>query len=204
MARPRSDDKRSSIVSAAIRVIAAEGVSASTAAIAKEAGVSNGSLFTYFATKADLLNHLYVQLKSEAATASLKDLPPDDDPREQMLCLWSQRLRWAADAPAKHKALAHLLVSDEITPESREQGQRVMADVMRLLDRTHRNGPMHGASMVFVMSLIAALANVTVDFMIADPSNADRHCRAGFEAIWRVISEDASGERVGDGSFNKG
>ncbi len=55
MARPKSDDKRSAIVSAAIRVIAGQGLGAATATIAKEAGVSNGSLFTYFETKADLL-----------------------------------------------------------------------------------------------------------------------------------------------------
>jgi AcrR family transcriptional regulator len=64
MARPKSDDKRSAIVSAAIRVIAGEGLGAATATIAKEAGVSNGSLFTYFETKADLLNRLYVELKT--------------------------------------------------------------------------------------------------------------------------------------------
>jgi AcrR family transcriptional regulator len=39
-------------MSAAIRVIASEGPGAPTATIAKEAGVSNGSLFTYFETKA--------------------------------------------------------------------------------------------------------------------------------------------------------
>ena len=48
MARPKSDDKRDALVAAAARVIAAQGLSAPTAVIAKEAGVSNGSLFTYF------------------------------------------------------------------------------------------------------------------------------------------------------------
>jgi hypothetical protein len=45
---------------AAIRVIASQGLSAPTAVIAKEAGISNGPLFTYFKTKADLLP-LHVQ-----------------------------------------------------------------------------------------------------------------------------------------------
>ena len=60
MARPRSDEKRSAIMSAAIHVIASQGLGAATATIAKEAGVSNGSLFTYFQTKADLFNQLYI------------------------------------------------------------------------------------------------------------------------------------------------
>ena len=56
MARPRSDEKRGAIMAAATRVIAAEGLGAATAAIAQEAGVSNGSLFTYFETKTELFN----------------------------------------------------------------------------------------------------------------------------------------------------
>jgi AcrR family transcriptional regulator len=53
MARPKSEDKRNAIMAAAIRVIAAQGLAAPTATIAKEAGVANGSLFNYFETKAD-------------------------------------------------------------------------------------------------------------------------------------------------------
>jgi AcrR family transcriptional regulator len=51
MARPKSDEKRSAILEAATRIIVAQGLSAPTAGIAKEAGVANGSLFTYFEQK---------------------------------------------------------------------------------------------------------------------------------------------------------
>ena len=63
--RPRSDEKRSAILQAATRVIVMQGLSAPTAGIAKEAGVANGSLFTYFETKTDLFNHPYLELKAE-------------------------------------------------------------------------------------------------------------------------------------------
>ena len=64
MPRPRSDEKRSAILAAATRVIVAEGLSAPTMGIAKEAGIANGSLFTYFETKADLFNQLYLEIKT--------------------------------------------------------------------------------------------------------------------------------------------
>ena len=72
MARPKSDDKRSAIIAAAIHVIVKEGLSAPTATIAREAGIANGSLFTYFETKADLYNQLYLELKAEMAGAALE------------------------------------------------------------------------------------------------------------------------------------
>lgn len=99
MARPKSDDRRNAILAAAIRIIASQGLSAPTALIAKEAGVSNGSLFTYFDTKADLLNQLYIELKTETAFAALNALPNGEDVRSQMAHIWSGSLRWATSNP---------------------------------------------------------------------------------------------------------
>jgi AcrR family transcriptional regulator len=50
--------------------------------IAKEAGVANGSLFTYFEAKADLFNQLYLELKAEMASATLKNHPVSGEPYE--------------------------------------------------------------------------------------------------------------------------
>ena len=82
MARPRSEDKQNAIMEAATRVIGTHGLSAPTAMIAKEAGVSNGSLFSYFETKADLFDQLYLELKAGMATASLEGLPAEAPLRE--------------------------------------------------------------------------------------------------------------------------
>ena len=119
MARPRSEDKRNAILEAATRVIGAHGLSAPTALIAKEAGVSNGSLFAYFETKADLLNRLYVELKAEMAAGALDGLPTESDIRTQMFHVWSHLLRWATSSPDKRRTLAHLSVSEDVTSESR-------------------------------------------------------------------------------------
>jgi AcrR family transcriptional regulator len=52
MARPKSDDKRNAILTAAIATFAARGVwSTPTSAISKAAGIAEGTLFTYFGTK---------------------------------------------------------------------------------------------------------------------------------------------------------
>ncbi len=67
MARQRSEDKRNALMAAAARVIVTEGLGATTARIAQEAGVANGSLLTYFETKADLFNQLYLALQSVLA-----------------------------------------------------------------------------------------------------------------------------------------
>jgi AcrR family transcriptional regulator len=63
MARVRSPGKRSAILEAAVEEIAKSGLKASTAEIARSAGVAAGTVFTYFASKEELLNELYFELK---------------------------------------------------------------------------------------------------------------------------------------------
>jgi AcrR family transcriptional regulator len=188
MARPKNEDRRNAIMAAATRVIAAQGLSAPTALIAKEAGISNGSLFTYFDTKADLLNQLYVELKTETALAALAGIPTEKDIRDQMASMWSGSLRWAVAAPDKRRTLAQLTVSDEITETSRATGQRAMAGVSEVLARCRKNGPMRAAPFGLVVGLLNAAMDATVNFVLQDPANAKSHSRAGFEAVWRMIA----------------
>jgi AcrR family transcriptional regulator len=188
MARPRSDDKRNAIVTAAIRTIASQGLSAPTALIAKEAGVSNGSLFTYFATKADLLNQLYVELKTEMGEAALSNLPAESDTREQMRHVWFHWLHWSISQPDKHRTLAQLGVSDEITAQSHQAASRGVAGIAKLVEQSRANGPMRDAPLGLVVALISGVADATMDFMLRDPAKADAYCAEAFDAGWRMIA----------------
>src|SRR5258708_25504473 len=104
MPRPRSEDRRNAILSAGARVIASQGLAAPTAAIAKEAGVSNGSLFVYFDTKAALLNELYVALKTEMTAAATAGLDAGGEPREQAPHMGTQGLHAATSHPENARA----------------------------------------------------------------------------------------------------
>ena len=188
MARPKSDDRRSAIISAAIRVIAANGLGAPTATIAKEAGVSNGSLFTYFETKADLFNQLYMELKAEMAAAALDGLPIEGDSRQQLFYMWRHWLRWATSCPEKRRTLAYLDICDDITPKSHRTARQRMGGIAKVLERSRETGPMRDAPLTFVVALMNSMADTTVDFMIRDPANADVHCMTAFDGMWRMLA----------------
>jgi len=188
MARPRSEDKRNAILAAATRVIVTHGLSASTAMIAQEAGISNGSLFTYFETKADMFNQLYLELKAGMASAALEGLPARGELHEQFFHIWSNWMNWAVSNPEKRRALAQLGVSDEITPETRAAGHKTMAGFRELLERSRANGSMREAPMGFVVAIMTSLAEATMDFMVQNPDNGDKHCKVGFDALWRVLA----------------
>lgn len=188
MARPRSDAKRSAIMRAATHVIASQGLGAPTALIGKQGGVSRGSLFTYFDTKADLLNQLYVALRTESAAAAVSGLPVGSDHRQQMRHMWFRWLRWAIAHPDKRRVLARLSVSDDITAGSHRDGTRAFAGIAALLERSRADGPMRRAPIGLVAALMTGVAEAAMDVMTRDPANADAHCADAFDALWRMIA----------------
>jgi AcrR family transcriptional regulator len=188
VARPKSEKKRKAIMDAAIRVIVAQGLSAPIAGIAQEAGVSNGLLFVYFQTKADLFNQLYLDLKSEMAAAALKGLPHGAPLRETMSRAWSNWVGWAASNPDKRRALAHLQGYLELTPDTRMAAHKAMAGVGDLLRQLKSGGSLRNTSMEFTAAIVNALTETTMDFMINDPANARKHRKTGFEVLWRALA----------------
>ena len=187
IARPKSEDKRNAIMEAATRVIVTQGLSAPTATIAQEAGISNGSLFTYFETKADLFNQLYLELKTGMAACALEGFPVGGDLRKQVFHVWSNWMEWATSNPEKRRALTQLGVSGEITPTTRAAAQKAMAGLADLMEQLRTNGSLRNASKGFAAAIMNSLAETTMDFMIHDPANAKKHCKAGFEIFWRAI-----------------
>jgi AcrR family transcriptional regulator len=187
MPRPRSDEKRTAILEAATRIIVMQGLSAPTMGIAKEAGVANGSLFTYFETKADLFNQLYLELKVEMASATLKNHPANAEPYEEFFHAWRNWMNWALSNPHKRKALTQLGVSDEITSETRVAGHKTMAPVAELLERARAHGPMQRVPKGFVVALMNSVAEATMDFMTQDRANAKKYIKDGFDALWRML-----------------
>ncbi|MEK7951529.1 TetR/AcrR family transcriptional regulator [Luteolibacter soli] len=188
MARPKSNDKRTAILEAAVRVIDQEGLSAPTATIAREAGISNGSLFTYFETKTELFNQLYLELKTQMGTAAVEGFPAKAALRKQAHHVWWNWMHWAAAHPPKRRALAQLAVSEQITPETRAAVYKNIAGLIDVLERMRLRGSLQNGATNFASSMMTSLAETTMDYMINDPANADKHCTVGFETFWRATS----------------
>src|ERR1700761_3992078 len=132
MARPKSDDKRNAILAAAISVFAERGLGAPTSAISKAAGVAEGTLFTYFSTKDELINALYRELKLELADAMLANFPRKKNLRSKLHHIWNGYVQWGVENPAQCKVLEQLKVSDVLTGESKAAGLAPFAEIQEM------------------------------------------------------------------------
>lgn len=146
----------------------------------------------HFETKLVLLDQLYVALKSEMGSAATEGLPVGATPREQLHHLWTQWVAWATDAPEKRRALAQLDVASDISAESRDALHRSFAGTADILERCRAGGPMRAVPLGFVLRILNAIADATVDDLIERPESCapidDSRSTMAFDAIWRAIA----------------
>jgi AcrR family transcriptional regulator len=189
MARPRSEDKRNAILAAATQVIAELGVSAPTAKIAKVAGVAEGSLFTYFSSKDELLNELYLELKSELREEMMSGYPKTQNVKKRAAYGWQKYVDWGVAHPHKRKAMALLGMSDRVTEKSKAAGMRTFAEFNAMMQESVTNRALRDQPPAFVSAILATMAETTMDFMSRDAAQAEGYRSAGFEAFWHAISK---------------
>lgn len=95
MARPKSEDKKQALLEAATQAIAQSGIAASTAVIARNAGVAEGTLFRYFATKDELINTLYLHLKQDLCQSMIMELDRSiTDAKMMTRFIWNSYISW--------------------------------------------------------------------------------------------------------------
>ncbi|WP_027794809.1 TetR/AcrR family transcriptional regulator [Paraburkholderia acidipaludis] len=188
MARPKSEDKRNAILAAAIHVIATQGLGAPTARIAKTAGVAEGTLFTYFDNKDELLNALYLAIKAELREALAPDFPHDAGMRERARHLWRHYVDWGVANPDKRKVMLVLSASERVTEQSRAVGMQAFAEAGALIGNCIAQGHLDGHSPAFASAIMGALAETTMDFIVREPAQRERYLEAGFNAFWNAIA----------------
>ncbi|MBU9731524.1 TetR/AcrR family transcriptional regulator [Klebsiella variicola] len=188
MARPRSENKRKLILHAAVQTIAEAGLDATTQSIARRAGVAQGTVFTYFTNKDDLLNQLYLELKSQLRLT----LAHSDEPktlRDRVWMAWQAYVSWGVNHPSEHAVLAKLGLSSRISNETRNEGSRAFCDVSDLLEKARAGGALSNQPVEFTAAVMGGMGDITISFMRSAPATAEKTCLDGFNAFWNAVTK---------------
>lgn len=188
MARAKSEAKRTAILEAAVQIIAAEGLEASTAKIAKIAGVAEGSLFTYFATKDVLFNELYVELKREAFAVINTGFPREASLEKRARLVWENYLHWAMESPMRRKVSMKLGLSDRVTPETKAIAMQGRAEIERMLDDLSKRSGARELAPGFISALMQSMQEATMEFGAKFPKERKTYIEKGFLAFWKAVS----------------
>lgn len=189
LARPRSTDKHEAILDAAARALAEHGVAATTARIARLAGVAEGTVFTYFDTKDALLNALYLHLKAGLRSAMMDAFPGEDTVERRARHAWDAFVAWGVTNPDGRRALRQLEVGANIEEANRLAGAAgfgAVRDTFReCLSGT--SGLSTEQALGFCGALFASMAEVTMDSIAREPEQQAAYREAGFRAIWAAL-----------------
>jgi len=191
VARPKSEDKRNAILDAAIHLFAERGLTAApTSEISKRADVAEGTLFTYFKTKDDLINSLYREIKLELADAMMSDFPRRKNVRTRLRHVWDRYVNWGIANPRQRKVLAQLQVSEVLTKESRDAGSAPFVEFQTMIrdaiaERFFRND----LPVEVISKSLAALVEATIDLTVSNPSKAKNYRDSGFQMFWAGVTK---------------
>jgi AcrR family transcriptional regulator len=190
VARPKSEDKRNAILTAATRLFAERGLTAApTSEISKEAGVAEGTLFTYFKTKDDLINALYREIKLELADAMMSGFPRKKTVRTRLRHVWDRYVNWGIAHPKQRKVLAQLQVSEVLTNESRDAGSAPFVEFQIMIrDAIEQHVLRADLPSELIAKMLAASAEATIDLIALKPSMANKYRNGGFEIYWSGIA----------------
>ncbi|EPO7728315.1 helix-turn-helix domain-containing protein [Klebsiella pneumoniae] len=174
MARPKSEDKKQALLEAATAAFAQSGIAASTSAIARSAGVAEGTLFRYFATKDELLNELYLAIKLRLVRTMIAGLDPDEKrPKENARNIWNSYIDWG----------------ERITDETRRQVKESFPELNEMCQLSVKEIFLSEAYRAFGDALFLSLAETTIEFASHDPQRAREIIALGFEAMWHALHE---------------
>jgi AcrR family transcriptional regulator len=190
LARPKSEDKRNAILEAATRVFAERGLTAApTSEISKQAGVADGTLFTYFKTKDDLVNALYRETKLELADAMMSGFPRKKSVRTRLRHVWDSYVDWGVANPKQRKVLAQLQVSGMLSKESVEAGSAPFVEMQNMIRDAIEQRILRGDLPIELISkMLGASAEATMDLIVLKPAIANKYRIGGFEIYWAGIA----------------
>ena len=167
--------------------IAEAGLGAPTAKIATRAGVAEGTLFTYFATKEELLNELYLDLKAEVYKRVNANFPHKAALERRAWHLWASFLDWAIESPEKRKVSVLLNVSDLITSETRAKTATERGAIDATLSELESREALRGLPSGFAAATIAAMQEAAMDFIARHPKQRKMLIERTFRIFWRAV-----------------
>ncbi|HEY9777789.1 MAG TPA: TetR/AcrR family transcriptional regulator [Planktothrix sp.] len=188
MARPKSEEKRARLLSAATEVFAKNGLTASTASITSAAGMAEGTLFIYFKGKDELINELYAELKQELGEAMLRDYPGKESIQSRFKHVWDRLIDWGMENPDKLSTVHKIKVYEGLRPEVRDSLHAKFGEVHALWQTAQKEGIFQDVPHEFVMAVLSAQAETAIVFMKQDPKGAATYKEKGFEMFWSGIT----------------
>ena len=155
-----TNNKRAAIVKTAVRLFTERGFHGTpTSLIAKESGVSNGTLFRYFPTKEILINSVYYEIKGQLGRDLSTGVNDEKTIEEKARRIWGNLVRWGVNHPNEFLFIEQFSASPFITKIPEEEVMKDYALIKEVFDEIIKKGPFKDTdnSVALIMIFSAAM-----------------------------------------------
>lgn len=172
--RAKDDQKREAIFHATIKIINDEGYAkASMSKIAKEAGISQGLLYTYFESKEDLFQKTYLIVKESYLEHCGRNVVPDGDTQTQIRKICSNLL----DFLREHRDWFYFSEQSRMSPLIRSLTLEKTIMERSAVTTVFSNGIKTGVLKPLQVTLLVAFCFYPIEQIYAETSASDKYLK---------------------------
>ena len=188
--------KRQALLEAAIELFAKDGFwQTTTASIAQEAGVATGTLFTYFPTKNDLIDELYLTIKREAL-AELQREPKLHGSFEAVFKeIHTRLLKWGSANPKKFQLMLQLRQGNQVSQRIHETIEDDWKESYEWIMLGQQEGKLAKFPTNLLLSIIHGHLEAVIQHSIKynlSKKEVDEVAKISSEILWRYLSPQST------------
>ncbi|WP_055070450.1 TetR/AcrR family transcriptional regulator [Clostridium massiliamazoniense] len=184
-------DKKALVLNATLELISEQGFHGTPVSqIAKRAKVAVGTIYLYFPNKEDIINTLYIDIKTRLAQYILKNYSEERTIKESFLVILHNIVDYFVKYPKEFLFIEQYSNSPLITSNTKEEGIDIFMPVRELFNKAQKEKLIKELpiEMLIILTNGATLSLVKL-CLFSDVKVDEAILEAGLEAIWDTIKK---------------
>ncbi len=160
-----------------------------TSKISTVAGVATGTLFHHFKTKEELINALYLEVKTQVNDVLREGLDEVHSIREKFQLLWMNYTSWVLAHPEEFQFMVQFRESPYISKETKERIDEIFGYFMEILEEGKNQGLFFNLPLDLVIVLLTSHMMATSYYFLEHPQQfEDTEFQAEvFNSFWNTV-----------------
>jgi AcrR family transcriptional regulator len=185
----RPQDKKAAVFAAALQLIAEQGFTgAPMSQIAERADVGVGTIYRYFASKEDLVNALYLDIKARFAAHILRGYADSMPVAEAFRLLLGNIVRYYSAHPAEMSFTEQYENSPIITDATRQDFLRMTGPISTLFERASEQNLLRELPFAVRLALVQGAVLSLVKLQLSGATRLDdATLDHALDAIWDMV-----------------
>ena len=185
-------DKKGKVLETALKLFVEFGFhNTPTSKIAKEAGISSGTLFYFFPTKDELVVALYLDIKDKLGCEITESISQESSFKEILKKYYKTTLNWAKEHTAEFKFMEQFNSSPYLKKIAEDEIQKYVKPLKELLQNAIDEGVLKNMDLEILFTLISGHTFSINQYLISKEFTKEKRnlmISDTFELLWEMIA----------------